>query len=298
MPIIDLSELPSPRIIEEPDFEVILAEVKESMIAAFPQTQQAAVRSALALESEPLTVIAQVFAFRELLLRQRINEGAAACMLSHATGDDLDNLAANMNTARLVITPATDTAEAVLEDDTALRLRAQSAFDGLSVAGPTGAYEYFARSASGQVADARASSPAPAEVVVAVLSAEGDGAATESLLATVTKALNAEDVRPVGDRLTVQAAEIVRYRIEARLFFYPGPESEPILNAAESSLNTWLGEQGRIGKDVARSAIMAALHVQGVQRVELVQPAADVVISDTQAAYCEGSVITEGGRNE
>ncbi|HDT4824726.1 TPA: baseplate J/gp47 family protein [Escherichia coli] len=298
MPIIDLSELPVPQIIEEPDFEVILEDTKESMIAAFPQTQQAAVRSALALESEPLTVIAQVFAFRELLLRQRINEGAAACMLSHATGDDLDNLAANMNTARLVITPATDTTEAVLEDDTALRLRAQSAFDGLSVAGPTGAYEYFARSASGHVADARASSPAPAEVVVAVLSTEGDGTADAALLATVTAALSAEDVRPVGDRLTVQAAEIVRYRIEARLFFYPGPESEPVLNAAESSLNTWLGEQGRIGKDVARSAIMAALHVQGVQRVELVQPAADIVISDTQAAYCEGSAITEGGRNE
>jgi phage-related baseplate assembly protein len=32
-------------------------------------------------------------AYRELLLRQRINEGAAACMLSHATGDDLDNIA-------------------------------------------------------------------------------------------------------------------------------------------------------------------------------------------------------------
>lgn len=298
MPVIDLSELPSPRIIEEPDFEVILEDTKESMIAAFPQTQQAAVRSALALESEPLTVIAQVFAFRELLLRQRINEGAAACMLSHSTGDDLDNLAANMNTVRLTITPATDTTEAVMESDTALRLRAQSAFDGLSVAGPTGAYEYFARSASGQVADARATSPAPAEVVVAVLSTEGDGTADAALLATVTDALSAEDVRPVGDRLTVQSAEIIRYQIDARLYFYPGPESEPVLNAAESSLNTWLGEQGRIGKDVARSAIMAALHVQGVQRVELVQPAADIVISDTQAAYCEGSAITEGGRNE
>lgn len=105
MPAVDLSELPTPQIIETPDFEVILAEVKESMITAFPQTQQAAVRSAMALESEPLTVIAQAFALRELLLRQRINEGAAACMLSHSTGDDLDNLAANMNTARLVITP-------------------------------------------------------------------------------------------------------------------------------------------------------------------------------------------------
>jgi phage-related baseplate assembly protein len=37
-------------------------------------------------------------AYRELLLRQRINEGAAACMLSHATGDDLDNIAANLDT--------------------------------------------------------------------------------------------------------------------------------------------------------------------------------------------------------
>ncbi|EFJ3710024.1 baseplate assembly protein, partial [Escherichia coli] len=109
MPAVDLSELPTPQIIETPDFEVILAEMKESMITAFPQTQQAAVRSAMALESEPLTVIAQTFALRELLHRQRINEGAAACMLSHSSGSNLDNLAANMNTARLVITPATDT---------------------------------------------------------------------------------------------------------------------------------------------------------------------------------------------
>ncbi|EFI5218459.1 TPA: baseplate J/gp47 family protein, partial [Escherichia coli] len=184
MPAVDLSELPTPQIIEELNFESILAEVKENIITAFPQIQQDAVRSAMALESEPLTIIAQTFAFRELLLRQRVNEGAAACMLSHSTGSDLDNLAANMNTTRLIIIPATDTTDAVMESDTALRLRAQSAFDGLSVAGPTGAYEYFARSASGQVADARASSPAPAEVVVAVLSTEGDGTATEELLTT------------------------------------------------------------------------------------------------------------------
>ncbi|HBV8198297.1 TPA: baseplate assembly protein, partial [Escherichia coli] len=49
MPAVDLSELPTPQIIETPDFEVILKDVKESMITAFPQTQQAAVRSAMAL---------------------------------------------------------------------------------------------------------------------------------------------------------------------------------------------------------------------------------------------------------
>nr|WP_317891487.1 phage tail protein I [Escherichia coli] len=121
------------------------------MIASYPAEQREAVSAALELESEPLNVIAQTMSFREMLLRQRINEGARACMLSHSAGTDLDNLTGNMNTKRLTITQATDTTDAVMESDTSLRLRAQRAYDGLSVAGPSGAYEYFARSASGLV---------------------------------------------------------------------------------------------------------------------------------------------------
>ncbi|MCW9529453.1 baseplate assembly protein, partial [Klebsiella grimontii] len=84
MPTIDLSQLPSPTIIEALDFETILIEVKAVMVAAFPEDMQSAVVAAIELESEPLNIIAQAIAYRELLLRQRINEGAAACMLSHA----------------------------------------------------------------------------------------------------------------------------------------------------------------------------------------------------------------------
>lgn len=298
MATVDLSQLPQPQIIEVLDFEIILSEVKTVMLAAFPQEQQASVAAALELESEPLNVIAQVVAYRELMLRQRINDGAAACMLSHAVSADLDNLAGNLNTERLIITPETETTDAVTESDTALRLRAQAAFEGLSVAGPTGAYEYFAKSASGKVADAKAISPSPAIVVVSVLSAEDDGTASAELLATVAKALSADDRRPVADRLTVQAAEIVNYQINARLYFYPGPESEPIHTAAQDALQSWLNQQGKIGRDVARSAIMAALHVQGVQRVELLEPAGDIVIADTQAARCESFTIETGGTDE
>jgi len=298
MATVDLSQLPQPQIIETLDFETILSEVKAVIIAAFPQGQQASVRAALALESEPLNIIAQVIAYREMMLRQRINEGAAACMLSHAVAGDLDNLAANLDTKRFVTTAATESANAVTESDAAFRLRAQAAFDGLSVAGPTGAYEYFAKSASGNVADARATSPSPAVVVVSVLSTEGDGKASAELLATVDKALSAEDKRPVADRLTVRAAEIINYQIEALLYFYPGPESEPIHAAAQQSLEAWLSEQRRIGRDVARSAIMAALHVTGVQRVELKAPASNIVIGDTQAAYCTSFTIETGGADE
>ncbi|HAJ1898755.1 TPA: baseplate assembly protein, partial [Escherichia coli] len=115
MPAVDLSQLPDPAIIAEPDFEAILADTKAMMIAAYPAEQREAVSAALELESEPLNVIAQTTAFREMLLRQRVNEGARACMLSHSAGTDLDNLAGNMNTKRLVITPATDTTDAVME---------------------------------------------------------------------------------------------------------------------------------------------------------------------------------------
>ncbi len=246
MPAVDLSQLPDPAIIAEPDFEAILADTKAMMIAAYPAEQREAVSAALELESEPLNVIAQTTAFREMLLRQRVNEGARTCMLSHSAGTDLDNLAGNMNTKRLVITPATDTTDAVMESDTSLRLRAQRAYDGLSVA-----YEYFARSASGLVRDARAISPSPANVTVSILSTEGDGTATEALLNTVRAVLNAEDTRPVADRLTVQSTRIVTWRLNAKLYFYPGPESEPILAAAESSFRKWLSEQGLIGQDVA-----------------------------------------------
>lgn len=299
MPTIDLSQLPQPTIIEELDFEEILIEVKAVMVAAYPADQQAAVIAALSLESEPLNVLAQALAYREMLLRQRINEGAAACMLSHSTGDDLDNIAANLDTERLIKTEATETTDAEMESDEALRLRAQAAFEGMSVAGPSAAYEYFARSASGKVADARASSPAPAEVIIAVLSTEGDGTASPELLAAVAEAVNDEEVRPLGDRVTVRSAEIVDYEIDATLYLYPGPESEPIINAADASLQKFLKQNDKkISRDVARSAISAALHVQGVQRVVLNAPPDDIRISDIQAARNIGYNLENGGTDE
>lgn len=299
MPTIDISQLPQPTIIEELDFEEILIEVKAVMVASYPVDQQTAVIAALALESEPLNVIAQAIAYREMLLRQRINEGAAASMLSHATDDDLDNIAANLDTERLVITEATDTTDAVMESDEALRLRAQAAFEGMSVAGPSAAYEYFARSASGRVAAVRATSPSPAEVVIAILSSDGDGTPSAELISTVQAAVNDEDTRPLGDRVTVQGAEIIEYAIDATLYLYPGPESEPIINAALASLQTFLSNADKkIGRDVVRSAISAALHVQGVQRVVINSPESDLQIDNTQVARNTGYEVENGGTDE
>ena len=302
MPIIDLSQLPVPDLVEELDFENILSERKATLVSLYPQNEQDAIARTLSLESEPIVKLLEENAYREVIWRQRVNEAARAVMLAYAAGNDLDVLAANNNTERLLITPADDSTlpptPAVSESDTDLRLRAQQAFEGLSVAGPTGAYEYHGRSADGRVADISVLSPTPACVTITVLSHEGDGTASADLLAAVEAALSAEDVRPVGDRVTVQAATIVPYQIDATLYFYPGPEAEPIRQAAEQQLKEYVTSQRRLGRDIRQSAIYAALHVEGVQRVELAAPLTDIVLEKHQASYCTQYRINAGGTDE
>ncbi|WP_046079990.1 baseplate assembly protein [Halomonas sp. HG01] len=296
---IDLSQLPAPDVVEALDYETVLAERKAALLALVGESQRAEVEATLALESEPLTILLEENAYRELVWRQRVNEAARAVMIAHADDEDLDHLVANFEVERLTIDPgdpdATPPVPPTYESNTDLRLRAQRAFEGLSVAGPRAAYEFHALSADGRVADATATSPAPAEALVTLLSTEGNGAAIQDLIDVVDAALSAEDVRPVGDRLTVQSAEIIDYSVDATLYVYPGPEQEPILAAAQAGLTAYVTAQRRIGRDIRISAIHAALHVEGVQRVELAAPAADVVLDDTQAAHCTGTTVTIGG---
>ncbi|QGU12820.1 baseplate assembly protein [Leclercia sp. J807] len=302
MATVDLSQLPVPDVVEVLDYETILAERKATLISLYPEDQQEAITRTLALESEPIVKLLQENAYREVIWRQRVNEAALAVTLAYSAGNDLDVVVGNNNTERLTITPEDTTTipptPAVMESDTDLRLRAQQAFEGLSVAGPVGAYEYHGRSADGRVADVSVESPSPACVTITVLSREDDGTASPELLAIVDKALNAEDVRPVADRVTVQSAEIVPYQIDATLYVYPGPESEPIRQASEQKLQSYISAQHRLGRDIRLSAIYAALHVEGVQRVELASPQADIVLTKSQASNCTEYQITIGGSDE
>ncbi|MEI7176027.1 baseplate assembly protein [Pectobacterium carotovorum] len=302
MAMIDLSQLPAPAVVEELDYEAIYTERKAMLLSLYPEDQRAAVARTLTLESEPLVKLLQENAYRELLWRQRVNEAARAVMVAFAQGDDLDQLGANFSVSRLVITPADDSTlpptPALMESDSDFRLRIQQAFEGLSVAGSVGAYQYHGRSADGRVADVSVISPSPASVTVSVLSREGDGSASAELVAIVAAALNGEDVRPVADRVTVQSAVIVPYEIDAMLYLYSGPEKEPVRAAAEQKLKAYISAQHRLGRDIRRSAIYAALHVEGVQRVELTTPAADIVLTDAQASYCSGYRLGVGGADE
>lgn len=287
---IDLTQLPAPNVVEVLDFESILATRKAHLVSLLPEAQRAAVTAILALESEPAAKLLEENAYQETILRNRVNDAGKAVMLAFALDGDLDQLGANVNVARLVITPANPSAlppvAAVMEDNDAYRLRIQEAPDGLSVAGPKASYEFHARSSDGRVKDASATSPAPAHVIVTVLANDATGIASAELLAAVARALNAEEVRPLGDRLSVQAAQVIDYQIEATLYIGVGPEVPILLDAARANAVRVSQPRRPLGHSIYRSACSAAVHVEGVRKVVLTKPAADIELNATQAARC------------
>lgn len=294
--LIDLTLLPVPDVVERLDFETILAARKTELLALYPAEEQAAVAAALALESEPLNKLLQASAYRELLLRQRCNDASLAVMVPYAQGADLDNLGAAFNVKRLLVSPgdadAVPPIAPVYERDEEMRPRLPASFEGMSVAGPSGAYEAHARDSDGRIADVSVESPEPCDIVIAVLAREGDGTAPQSLLDAVQAALSDEDVRPIGDRLDVRSAEIIPYAIHAIPWLYKGPESELVLAAAQAGLARYIAAQRKLGRSIRRSAIASALHVEGVEHVDVIEPAADIVLSKLQAGYCTGVTVS------
>lgn len=293
---INLADLPAPDVVEPLDYESILADIKADLVMRHPDLAEA-----ISLESEPVVKLLEVVAYREIVLRQRVNDAARANMLAFSVGADLENLGALFGVARGVIQEADLSAippvAAILEGDTRLRTRIQLALEGFSTAGPVGAYTFWGLSASPDVKDVGVTSPAPGQVEVTVLSRVGDGAPSGALIATVASALNGDGVRPLTDQVIVKAATITAYTVEASLTLYDGPDSALVVAAANAAVATYVNDNHRLGRDITVSGLHAALHQSGVQNVALTAPAASLVIAADTAAHCTSITITFGGRD-
>lgn len=292
---VDLNALPAPDIVEALDFETILTGLVDDLRARLP------VFDAL-VESDPGIKLMEVVAFHALILRQRVNDATRAVMLAHAAGADLDNLAALFDVARQTIDPGDPVAippvPATLESDAALRRRAQLALEAATAAGTAGRYLFYALGADPKVADAAITSPAPGDVLATILSIDGDGTADQALLDAVTAVLTDPEIRQLNDTVLVAAAAIVPYDITATLFFFEGATSEVAMTEATARLQAMIDRPQRLGRDIARSAIFAALHVEGVSRVDLTAPAADIVITPVEAASAGTVTLIDGGVDE
>jgi phage-related baseplate assembly protein len=278
MATIDFSSIPDPEIIEALDFETILASMIADLQARDPSYTEI-------LESDPGIKILEVAAARELILRQRINDALQATLLRYASGADLDNLATFYAVTRLED-----------ETDEALRARVIERIMGSSTAGGAAWYRYQALTASELVKDAAVSSPAPGEVLVNILSTQGNGTASSGLLATVNAVLQSDTVRVITDVVTVASATINTVPVTAQVYLYPDTPIE-VFNGLQASLQAAFTAASGLGWDVTRSWLIAQLHPAGVQRVVLTAPAADVVCGPSQAPALGAITLTMAGRD-
>jgi phage-related baseplate assembly protein len=290
---VDLSRFDPPTIVEQLDFETIFRRKVARVRALMPSFDAT-------IDSDPAVKVLQVATYDELLLRQDFNERLQRRLVAYATGSTLDHLGAAIGVARLVVTPADNGTGAapVYETDDSFRARIVLGPEGFSVAGPELAYVKHAKDASGLVLDASATSPAPGEVLVSVLSAEGDGTASAALLDQVRAIVTDKAIRPLGDLVSVASATQRRFAIVVQLWTFAGPDPALVLDAANAKLARHLADSRKIGRDITMSGLYAALTVEGVQRVEINAPVASIVCDLTQAALCSEITISHAGYDE
>ena len=278
----DLASLPTPAVIETLSFETIFAELQTEFHARYPDY------SAL-LASDPAVKLLEVAAYREVLLRNRINAAAKAALLAFATGSDLDHLAAFYGVTRLVN-----------ENDEALRLRTRQRIIGFANAGGAAHYRYWALSASPDVADVEVDSPAPGRVRISVLAKEGvqaDGTTVpDTVLAAVSAVVLRDDIRVLTDTVEVVPAELIPITVAARLWLYPDAPLAAFDVIRDGFATTLAGHAG-LGWDLTRSWIIAQLQRPGVHKVDLVSPAADIQAVANQAVRLLSLNLEFAGRD-
>lgn len=274
---IDLSQLAPPDIIENLDYTSIRQALLDDL------TARDALFNAELLESDPAVKLLEVAAYRELLLRQRINDAARAVMLATATAADLDQLAALVGVQRAVITPASPNTiparDEVKESDERLRVRAQLALESLSVAGTANAYRFHTLSVSPRISDVAVSSPSAGRVKITILPVTGDDGS--GLVAAVNTRFD-NNLRPLTDHITVALASELAYSVQAQLHSSGEPDSELVKTSAERALRHYAARRRAIGTSITLSSLYAALTVEGVERITLQQPTADLNVTTDQ----------------
>ena len=187
--------------------------------------------------------------------------------------------------------------------------RMRESLESYSTAGSINSYIYHAMSASTAISDVNVTSPEPGVVDVRVL-LEGGKLPTETVLEEIRKKLNADDVRPLTDFVTVSSPKEDLFEVD--LTFYTDknlPVSSSIIDrevrkAVEEYLK-W--QQEKMGRDINPSNLIQRVMNAGVfpginpvvKRVEVRKPVFQNVEPEHVARLDESTLqILNGGTED
>ena len=271
---LDLATLPPPDVLQPVDYETLLTEMRQELLILAPELVES-----LNLESEPISKLLEVVAYWRIHDRQMVNDAVKSNLLSFARGSDLDQLATFYDLYRLSG-----------EADEPFRERLQANIRGWSP-GSVDYYRFHALSIDPVIQGAYAASPEPGLVRLAVLL---DGDADDNLLAKVQNRLTDPAIRLLTDRIEVVPAQLIPVSVTAHIWLRP--DAPPgVIDALQSGFQERVHQARSLGWNLARSWIIASLHMTGVKRVELISPTTDIAIDSDQCVDLAGFEIIEQG---
>lgn len=183
------------------------------------------------------------------------------------------------------------------EDDESLTERMFLSPSVLSCAGPSDAYEYYAKAWRNDVDDVKVENPLPSEVVIyfvlddGVLPTDAECESMESYFADED-----EVHRPLTDKVTCSAPSETAYTIELTYYIASSDKNrasaiEEAVAAAVTEYKTW---QRKLGRDVNPSKLNELIMTAGAKRVALTAPV-HTVVEASAIARCDSESVTYGG---
>ena len=160
-----------------------------------------------------------------------------------------------------------------VEADDQYRERLMAVPESFSVAGPSGAYEFWAKSTSPLITNVRAISPTPGCVDIYIWTKYGEP--TVELIHQVQEKVSDAEVRPLTDLVTVKVPEKVYYSVD--LEYYIDKENELYADEIEKNVRNTVAEwvswqQEKLGRDINTDELIYRLKKIGVKRINIISP--------------------------
>jgi len=183
------------------------------------------------------------------------------------------------------------------EDDASYYERMRESMESFSTAGPINGYIYHTKTVSTAIADVAATSPEAGVVDIRVL-LQGGEQPTQAVLEEVEAALNASDVRPLTDIVTVSMPEEDPFEIDLTYYINRNSQASTSIidrdaRAAVEDYIKW--QTGKMGRDINPSYLTQLIMAAGVKRVEVRKPTFQVVEETHVARIVRDSMTVLNG---
>lgn len=198
-----------------------------------------------------------------------------------------------------IVNTTTSAGGADKESDDAYRERIHESPERFSTAGPTGAYEYWAKSANSAINDVTVYSPSAGVVEIRPL-LDGGKIPGQEVLDAVKTVVSADKVRPLTDNVSVVAPDAVSYDITLTYYTDVGTAESTVKDAVTTAVNNYrLWQKSKIGRDINPSRLIAdVMAVAGVKRVIVTAPIYTVLTGVQVAQDKTVSVVLGGSEDE